>query len=325
MSICGIVAIIVVGFLGLMGLYGICSVVFANSSKNSAGNKNDDNNDKNKIEGTQIPSESNKKNASGDSIRIKRLLDSIFGTNSKWPNSYGIDLEKYTKLHMKYSRFSTIPENRGFIVSMSNFPMYAEIFAAGFGYEKLCRESLGVDSDSSAFRIFAKYANSFANIGDPGFPDEFYRTFGDALHVRFLCEKTEFYSHLETPEFDKCKQDLDQVLGTFKGIAKKIARVTPYPGFSYNSENEEMKRNLEKFIKSSKNVVERSADVFKSLVEKHNALTEKLIAEEKRKEQEKRAMSQKSTEDEIIATLSVGTSQLSSSAAEGKDLNSPVW
>ena len=324
MSICGIVAIIVIGFLGLMGLYGICSVVFTDGGDNSTGSKNADNNDINDIKDTEITSESNKKNASGDSIRIKRLLDSIFGTNSKWPNSYGIDLEKYTKLHMKYSRFSTIPENRGFIISMSNFPMYAEIFAAGFGYEKLCRESLGVDSDSSAFRIFAKYANSFANIGDPGFPDEFYRTFGDALHVRFLCEKTEFYSHLETPEFDKCKQDLDQVLGTFKGIAKKIARVTPYPGFSYNSENEEMKRNLEKFIKSSKNVIERSADVFKSLVEKHNALTEKLIAEEKRKEQEERAMRQKSTENEIIATLSVGVSQISGSS-DRKDLNSPVW
>lgn len=296
-----------------------------NERIDSDGNKNDDNNNRDDVKDTGITSESNKKNTSGDSIRIKCRLDSIFGTNSKWPNSYRIDLEKYTKLHMKYSRFSTIPENRGFIVSMSNFPMYAEIFAAGFGYEKLCRESLGVDSDSSAFRIFAKYANSFANIGDPGFPDEFYRTFGDALHVRFLYEKTEFYSHLETPEFDKCKQDLDQVLGTFKGIAKNIARVTPYPGFSYNSENEEMKRNLEKFIKSSKNVVERSADVFKSLVEKHNALTEKLIAEEKQKREEERAMSQKSTEDEIIATLSVGTSQLSSSAAKRKDLNSPVW
>lgn len=322
MPICGIVAIIVVGFLGLMGLYGICSVVFTDGGDNSTGSKNADNND---IKDTQIPSESNKKNTSGDGIRIKRRLDSIFGTNHKWPNSYRIDLKKYTKLHMKYSRFSTIPENRGFIVSMSNFPMYAEIFAAGFGYEKLCRESLGVDSDSSAFRIFAKYANSFANIGDLGFPDEFYRTFGDSLYIRFLFEKTEFYSHLETPEFNKCKQDLDQVLGTFKGIAKKIARVTPYPGFSYNSENEEMKRNLEKFIKSSKNVVERSADVFKSLVEKHNALTEKLIAEEKRKWKEERAMRQKSTEDEIIATLSVGTSQLSDSAADHKDLNSPVW
>ena len=322
MPICGIVAIIVVGFLGLMGLYGICSVVFTDGGDNSTGSKNADNND---IKDTQIPSESNKKNTSGDGIRIKRRLDSIFGTNSKWPNSYRIDLKKYTKLHMKYSRFSTIPENRGFIVSMSNFPMYAEIFAAGFGYEKLCRESLGVDSDSSAFRIFAKYANSFANIGDLGFPDEFYRTFGDSLYIRFLFEKTEFYSHLETPEFNKCKQDLDQVLGTFKGIAKKIARVTPYPGFSYNSENEEMKRNLEEFIKSSKNVVERSTDVFKSLVEKHNALTEKLIAEEKRKWKEERAMRQKSTEDEIIATLSVGTSQLSDSAADHKDLNSPVW
>lgn len=310
----GVSGVIVTILFMVMYLYTLCALF--NDSSNSASDKNDDNNNRN-IKGTGITSESNKKNTSGDGIRIKRRLDSIFGTNPKWPNSYRIDLKKYTKLHMKYSRFSTIPENRGFIVSMSNFPMYAEIFAAGFGYEKLCRESLGVDSDSSAFRIFAKYANSFANIGDLGFPDEFYRTFGDSLYIRFLCEKTEFYSHLETPEFDKCKQDLDQVLGTFKGIAKKIARVTPYPGFSYNSENEEMKRNLEEFIKSSKNVVERSTDVFKSLVEKHNALTEKLIAE-------KRDMRQKSTEDEIIATLSVGVSQISGSS-EHKDLNSPVW
>lgn len=324
MSVCGVVSIIVVGLLGLIGLYGICSVVIDNDSDNPADSKNADNNDINDVKDTESTSESSKKNTAGDSIRIKRLLDSIFGTNSKWPNSYGIDLEKYTKLHMKYSRFSTIPENRGFIVSMSNFPMYAEIFAAGFGYEKLCRESLGVDSDSSAFRIFAKYAKSFADIGDTGFPDEFYRTFGDALYVRFLCEKTEFYSHLETPEFDRCKQDLDQVLGTFKGIAKKIAKVTPYPGFSYNSENEDMKRNLEEFIKSSKNAVERSVDVFNSMVEKHNALTEKLIAEEKRKEQEERNMSQKSTEDEIITTLSVGTSQISGSS-DRRNLGSPVW
>lgn len=310
----GVSGVIVTILFMVMYLYTLCALF--NDSSNSASNKNDDNNNRN-IKGTGITSESNKKNTSGDGIKIKRRLDSIFGTNPKWPNSYRIDLKKYTKLHMKYSRFSTIPENRGFIVSMSNFPMYAEIFAAGFGYEKLCRESLGVDSDSSAFRIFAKYANSFANIGDLGFPDEFYRTFGDSLYIRFLFEKTEFYSHLETPEFDKCKQDLDQVLGTFKGIAKKIARVIPYPGFSYNSENEEMKRNLEEFIKSSKNVVERSTDVFKSLVEKHNALTEKLIAE-------KRDMRQKSTEDEIIATLSVGVSQISGSS-EHKDLNSPVW
>ena len=310
----GVSGVIVTILFMVMYLYTLCALF--NDSSNSASNKNDDNNNRN-IKGTGITSESNKKNTSGDGIRIKRRLDSIFGTNPKWPNSYRIDLKKYTKLHMKYSRFSTIPENRGFIVSMSNFPMYAEIFAAGFGYEKLCRESLGVDSDSSAFRIFAKYANSFANIGDLGFPDEFYRTFGDSLYIRFLFEKTEFYSHLEAPEFDKCKQDLDQVLGTFKGIAKKIARVIPCPGFSYNSENEEMKRNLEEFIKSSKNVVERSTDVFKSLVEKHNALTEKLIAE-------KRDMRQKSTEDEIIATLSVGVSQISGSS-EHKDLNSPVW
>ena len=100
--------------------------------------------------------------------------------------------------------------------------------------------------------------------------------------------------------------------------------MTPYPGFSYNSENEEMKRSTEEFIKSSKDVVERSVDVFNSLVEKHNSLTEKLIAEEKRKWDEERAMRQKSTEDEIIATLSVGASQISGSA-ERKDLNSPVW
>lgn len=317
----GVSGVIVTILFMVMYLYTLCALF--NDSSNSASDKNDDNNNRN-IKGTGITSESNKKNTSGDGIRIKRRLDSIFGTNPKWPNSYRIDLKKYTKLHMKYSRFSTIPENRGFIVSMSNFPMYAEIFAAGFGYEKLCRESLGVDSDSSAFRIFAKYANSFANIGDLGFPDEFYRTFGDSLYIRFLCEKTEFYSHLETPEFDKCKQDLDQVLGTFKGIAKKIARVTPYPGFSYNSENEEMKMNLEEFIKSSKDVVERSVDIFNSLVDEHNVLTEKLIAEEKRKQQEKRDMRQKSTEDEIIATLSVGVSQISGSS-EHKDLNSPVW
>ena len=324
MPICGIATIIIVGILGLMGLYGICSVVFADDSKNSTINKNDDNNDKNKTKDTKSVSEINKKNTLDDSIRIKRRLNSPRGSAPEW-NSPLTDPQEERSLYSEYISFVENSENRSFVKSLRNFPMYAEIFAAGFGYEKLCRESLGVDSDSSAFRIFAKYANSFANIGDPGFPDEFYRTFGDALHVRFLCEKTEFYSHLETPEFDKCKQDLDQVLGTFKGIAKKIARVTPYPGFSYNSENEEMKSSIEGFIKSSKSVVEHSVDVFKSMVEKHNVLTEKLIAEEKRKEQEKRAMSQKSTEDEIIATLSVGTSQLSSSAAEGKDLNSPVW
>ena len=321
MPVCGVVSIIVVGLLGLMGLYGVCSV-FSDDNDNPDDNKNDNNND---VKDTDSTSEGSKRNTSGDSIMIKRPLNSIFGDNPKWPNSDIIDPDKYTKLCVEYYRFATSPENRGFFISTLNFPEYACVFAAGFGYGKQCRRSLDVDSESSAFKIFTKYANSFVKTGDTGFPDEFYRTFGDALYIRFLYEKTEFYSHLETPEFNKCKQDLDQVLGTFKGIAKKIARVTPYPGFSYNSENEEMKRNLEKFIKSSKNVVERSADVFKSLVEKHNALTEKLIAEEKRKWKEERAMRQKSTEDEIIATLSVGTSQLSDSAADHKDLNSPVW
>jgi len=320
MPICGIVAIIVVGFLGLMGLYGICSV-FSDDNDNPTDNKNDNNND---VKDTYNTSESNKKNTSGDSIRIKRRLDSIFIANPKWTHSDIIIHERDPKLHMEYYLFRTSPENRGFIVSMDNFPFYAEVFAAGFGHEKRCRESLDVDSDSSAFKIFTKYASSFVGTGDTGFPDEFYSTFGDALYIRFLYEKTEFYSHLETPEFDKCKQDLDQVLGTFKGIAKKIARVTPYPGFSYNSDNEEMKESTEEFIKSSKNVVERSVDVFNSLVEKHNSLTEKLIAEEKQKWEKERAMRQKSTEDEIIATLSVGTSQISGSA-EHKDLNSPVW
>lgn len=324
MPICGIATIIIVGILGLMGLYGICSVVFADDSKNSTTNKNDDNNDKNKIKGTQIPSESNKKNTLDDSIMVKRRLNSLRGSVPEW-NSPLTDPREERSLYSEYISFVENPENRSFVKSLHDFPMYAQVFAAGFGFEKQCRESLDVDSDSSAFKIFAKYAKSFADIGDPGFPDEFYRTFGDALYVRFLCEKTEFYSHLKTPEFDKCKQDLDQVLGTFKGIAKKIARVTPYPGFSYNSENKEMKRNLEEFITSSKDVVERSVDVFNSLVDEHNVLTDKLIDEEKRKEQEERAMRQKSTEDEIIATLSVGTSQLSGSAAERKDLNSPVW
>lgn len=321
MSICGIVSIIVVGFLGLMGLYGICSVVIDNDSDNPADSKNADNND---IKDTESTSESNENNTSGDSIKIKRSLDSIFNTNPKWPNSDRIDIEKDPRLHMEYYLFRTSPENRGFIVSMDNFPFYAEVFAAGFGHEKQCRKSLDVDSDSSAFKIFTKYAGSFVSTGDAGFPDEFYRTFGDALYVRFLYEKTEFYSHLKTSEFNKGKQDLDQVLGTFKGIAKKIARVTPYPGFSYNSENEEMKRSTEEFIKSSKDVVERSVDVFNSLVDKHNAITEKLIAEEKWKWEEERAMRRKNTEDEIIATLSAGTSQISSSA-ERKNLNSPVW
>jgi hypothetical protein len=325
MPICGIATIIIVGILGLMGLYVICSVVFADGGDNSTGSKNADNNDINDIKDTEITSESSKKNTAGDSIRIKRSLDSIFATSPKWTHSDIIDFEKDEKLHGKYYRFRTSPENRGFTVSMNNFPLYAEIFAAGFCCEKRCRKSLDVDSDSSAFKIFTKYAKSFVGIGDTGFPDEFYHTFNDALYVRFLYEKTDFYSHLETPDFNKCKQDLDQVLGTFKGIAKKIAKVTPYPGFSYNSENEEMKMNLEEFIKSSKDVVERSVDIFNSLVDEHNVLTEKLIAEEKRKQQEERAMRQKSTEDEIVATLSVGTSQLSSSAARRKDLNSPVW
>lgn len=274
--------------------------------------KNDDNNNRDDVKDTGITSESNKK----DSIMVKRHLTSI---RISFPecNSALTDLQKDKSL---YSDFVKNPNNKVVITSFRDFPMYAQIFAGGFGYRKECIESLDVDSDSNAFKIFAKYARSFVGIGDSGFPDEFYRTFGDALYVRFLCEKTEFYSHLETPEFDKCKQDLDQVLGTFKGIAKKIARVTPYPGFSYNSENEDMRRNLEEFIKSSKDAV----DVFNSLVDKHNSLTEKLIAEEKRKEQEKRAMSQKSTEDEIIATLSVGVSQISGSS-DRKDLSSPVW
>lgn len=319
LGVSGIIATIL--FMAVY-LYTLCALF--NESSNSVGNKNDDNNNRDDVKDTGITSESNKKNASGDSIRIKRSLDSIFGTNSKWPNSDTIDPEKETKLIAEYTRFITSPENRGFAISLWNFPVYACVFAAGFGREKQCRKSLDVNSDSSAFKIFAKYAKSFADIGDTGFPDKFYRTFGDALYIRFLFEKTEFYSHLKTPEFDKCKQDLDQVLGTFKGIAKKIARVTPYPGFSYNSENEEMKSSIEEFIKSSKDAVERSVDVFNSLVDKHNSLTEKLIAEEKRKEQEERAMRQKSTEDEIIATLSVGVSQISGSS-DRKDLSSPVW
>ena len=323
MPICGIATIIIVGILGLMGLYGICSVVFADDSKNSTINKNDDNNDKNKTKDTKSVSEINKKNTLDDSIRIKRRLNSPRGSAPEW-NSPLTDPQEERSLYSEYISFVENSENRSFVKSLRNFPMYAQVFAAGFGFEKQCRESLDVDPDSSAFKIFAKYAKSFVGIGDSGFPDEFYRTFGDALYVRFLCEKTEFYSHLKTPEFDKCKQDLDQVLGTFKGIAKKIAKVTPYPGFSYNSENEEMKSSIEEFIKSSKNAVERSVDVFNTLVEKHNAFTEKLIAEEKRKEQEERDMRQKSTEDEIIATLSVGVSQISGSS-EHKDLNSPVW
>ena len=322
-TLLGITGIIVTFLFFSMYLYTICALI--DERDNSSDSKNDDNNNINEVKDDQSQSERNKKNKLDDSIMFKLRINPAFGANSKWPNSDIIDSEKETKLHMEYSRFMTSPENRGFIVSMNNFPLYAEIFAAGFCCEKQCRKSLDVDSDSSAFKIFTKYARSFAGTGNTGFPDEFYRTFGDTLYIRFLYEKTEFYSHLETPEFDKCKQDMDQVLGTFKGIAKKIARVTPYPGFSYNSENEEMRRSIEEFIKSSKNVVDRSVDVFNSLVEEHNVLTEKLIAEEKRKEQEKLAMSQKSTEDEIIATLSVGTSQLSGGAAERKDLNSPVW
>lgn len=324
MPICGIATIIIVGILGLMGLYGICSVVFADDSKNSTINKNDDNNDKNKIKDTKSASEINKKNTLDDSIRIKRRLNSLRGSVPEW-NSPLTNPREERSLYSEYISFVENPENRSFVKSLRDFPMYAQVFAAGFGFEKQCRESLDIESDSSAFKIFVKYAKSFASTGNSGFPNEFYYTFNDALYVRFLCEKTEFYSHLETPEFDKCKQDLDQVLGTFKGIAKKISRVTPYPGFSYRSENSEMKRNLEKFITSSKDVVERSVDVFNSLVDEHNVLTEKLIAKEKRKQQEERAMRQKSTEDEIVATLSVGTSQLSSSVAERKDLNSPVW
>lgn len=318
------IIIFVVGLLGLIGLCVICSVVFADGSENSAGNKNDDNNDKNNAKDTQSASGINKKNTLDESIRVKRRLTSLYSSAPEW-NPPLTDPREERSLYSEYISFVENPENRSFVKSLRDFPMYAQVFAAGFGFEKQCRESLDVDSDSSAFKIFAKYAKSFAGIGDPGFPDEFYRTFSRALYVRFLYEKTEFYSHLKTPEFDKCKQDLDQVLGTFKGIAKKIAKVTPYPGFSYNSENEDMKSSIEEFIKSSRNVVECSVDVFNSLVNKHNALTEKLIAEEKQKWEEERAMSQKSTEDEIIATLSVGTSQLSSSAAEGKDLNSPVW
>lgn len=317
LGVSGIIATIL--FMAVY-LYTLCALF--NERIDSDGNKNDNNRED--VKDTESNSESNKKNTSGDSIRIKRSLNSIFGTNPKWPNSDIIDFKKDEKLHGKYYRFRTSPENRGFTVSMNNFPLYAEIFAAGFCCEKRCRKSLDVDSDSSAFKIFTKYAKSFVGIGDTGFPDEFYRTFGDALYIRFLCEKTEFYSHLETPEFDKCKQDLDQVLGTFKGIAKKVAKVTPYPGFSYNSDNDEMKRNLEEFITSSKDAVERSVDVFNSMVDKHNIITENLIAEEKRKEQEERDMRQKSTEDEIIATLSVGVSQISGSS-EHKDLNSPVW
>lgn len=323
MPICGIATIIIVGILGLMGLYGICSVVFADDSKNSTINKNDDNNDKNKTKDTKSVSEINKKNTLDDSIRIKRRLNSPRGSAPEW-NSPLTDPREERSLYSEYISFVENPENRSFVKSLHDFPMYAQVFAAGFGFEKQCRESLDVDSDSSAFKIFAKYAKSFTGIGDPGFPDEFYRTFSRALYVRFLYEKTEFYSHLKTPEFDKCKQDLDQVLGTFKGIAKKIAKVTPYPGFSYNSENEDMKSSIEEFIKSSRNVVECSVDVFNSLVEKHNSLTDKLIAEEKRKWEEERAMRQKSTEDEIIATLSVGTSQISGSA-EHKDFESSVW
>lgn len=321
-TLLGVSGVIVTILFVAVYLYTVIALI--DDSDNSSDNKSDDNNDRNDAKSTENALESNKKNTLDDSIKIKRRLNSLSGNVPEW-NSPLTDPREERSLYSEYISFVENPENRSFVKSLRDFPMYAKVFAAGFGFEKHCRESLDVDSDSSAFKIFAKYARSFAGIGDSGFPDEFYRTFSRALYVRFLYEKTEFYSHLETPEFDKCKQDLDQVLGTFKGITKKITKVTPYPGFSYNSDNDEMKRNLEKFIKSSKNVVERSVDVFNSLVDEHNVLTDKLIDEEKRKEQEKRAMNQKSTEDEIIATLSVGTSQLSDSAADHKDLNSPVW
>ena len=305
----------------MVGIFAYFDNYPSNSDEGASGC--DGENNRNKVKDTQSQSESNKKNTLDDSIRIKHRLNSLSSNVPEW-NSPLTDPREERSLYSEYISFVENPENRSFVKSLRDFPMYAKVFAAGFGFEKQCRESLDVDSDSSAFKIFAKYAKSFAGIGDPGFPDEFYRTFSRALYVRFLYEKTEFYSHLKTPEFDKCKQDLDQVLGTFKGIAKKIAKVTPYPGFSYNSENEEMKKSTEEFINSSNDVVKHSVDVFNSLIEKHNSLTEKLIAEEKRKWEEERAMRQKSTEDEIIATLSVGTSQISESA-EHKDLNSPVW
>lgn len=308
MPLCGIAAIIIVGFFIVIGILSIGCDSKKYNSDNTKGNKN--------------TSKNIKQNTIGDSIKAKRRLtplhDGVPGWNSPLT---GPDLQEEMTL---YSNFVENPNNKVVITSFRDFPMYAQIFAAGLGYRKECIESLDVDSDSNAFKIFAKYARLFVGIGDSGFPDEFYRTFGDALYVRFLCEKTEFYSHLETLEFSKCKQDLDQVLGTFKGIAKKIARVTPYPGFSYNSENEEMKRNLEEFIKSSKDVVDLSVDVFNSLVDEHNVLTEKLICEENRKKQEERAMSQKSTEEEIVATLSAGASRISGGTGR-KDLNSPVW
>lgn len=320
-TLLGITGVIVTFLFVAVYLYTVIALI--DDSDNSSDNKSDDNNDRNDAKSTENALESNKKNTLDDSIKIKRRLNSLSGNVPEW-NSPLTDPREERSLYSEYISFVENPENRSFVKSLRDFPMYAKVFAAGFGFEKQCRESLDVDSDSSAFKIFAKYAKSFAGIGDPGFPDEFYRTFSRALYVRFLYEKTEFYSHLKTPEFDKCKQDLDQVLGTFKGIAKKIARATPYPGFSYNSENEDMKSSIEEFIKSSRNVVECSVDVFNSLVDDHNVLTEKLIAEEKRKWKEERDTIQKSTEDEIIATLSVGTSQISGSS-ELKDLNSSVW
>lgn len=320
-TLLGITGVIVTFLFVAVYLYTIIALI--DDSDNSSDNKSDDNNDRNDAKSTENALEIDKKNTLDDSIRIKRRLNSLRGSAPEWNSPLTAPREERS-LYSEYISFVENPENRSFVKSLRDFPMYAQVFAAGFGFEKQCRESLDIESDSSAFKIFVKYAKSFASTGNSGFPNEFYYTFNDALYVRFLCEKTEFYSHLETPEFDKCKQDLDQVLGTFKGIAKKIAKVTPYPGFSYNSENEEMKRSIEEFIKSSKDVVDRSVDVFNSLVEEHNVLTEKLIAEEKRKEQEERAMRQKSTEDEIISTLSVGASQISGSS-DRKDLSSPVW
>lgn len=318
MSLCGILAIVVIGFFFVVA--GTFAIACAGKNDKSSNNQNDNNNN---FTDTKI-SKDVLNNTEKNIIGIKSRLSSVLDINPKWPESIKVNPQKDLKLFTEFSHFMGSRENRGFAISLNDFPVYACAFAAGFGCEKECRESLGVDSDSSAFKIFAKYAKSFASTGNSGFPDEFYRTFGDALYIRFLYEKTEFYSHLKTPEFDKCKQDLYQILGTFKGIAKKISRVTPYPGFSYQSENIEMKRSLEDFINSSKNTIDHTIYVFNSLVNKHNILTEKLIAEENRKDQEERAMKQKIIEDEIIATLSVGTSQISGSS-EHKDLNSPVW
>lgn len=326
-TLLGITGVIVTFLFVAVYLYTIIALI--DERDNSSDSKNDNNNDKpsdnqndnsNDLTDTEVSENTKEK-----TIDIKNLLNPSLDIDPKSFKSIEADLKRVKKLTVEFSHFMGSRENRGFAISLNDFPVHACAFAAGFGCEKECRESLGVDSDSSAFKIFAKYAKSFASTGNSGFPDEFYHTFGDALYVRFLCEKTEFYSHLKTPEFDKCKHDLDQILGTFKGIAKKIARVTPYPGFSYNSENSEMKRSLEDFINSSRNTIDHTIYVFNSLVDEHNVLTEKLIAEENRKDQEECAMKHKIIEDEIIATLSVGTSQLSSSAAERKDFNSPVW